>query len=43
LHVLTDAALAIAANSAVRPRVVNGPHFEARIRPEPDIYFWSPI
>jgi len=26
-----------------RDRVVNGPHFEARTRPEPDIYFWSPI
>jgi len=26
-----------------QPRVVNGPHFEARTRPEPDIYFWSPI
>jgi len=24
-------------------RVVNGPHFEARIRLEPDLYFWSPI
>jgi len=40
----TKLSCASTANSWETPtRVVHGPHYEARTRPEPDFHFWCPI